>query len=505
MLLYFIGSNLVPSGVASCGEILQEFHPDRVRLVYLNSNIKHVEINDGRMYVPVQLSHKVHFISDLIDKSEWLSSSTSWIFPNNSTVAYDVALDLLLSLQNESRASYKAFIVGMIHSNTAASIELALKNSHFLSSIISVSKEIFGKVEPRNIEKLPHRKLIYPTKFGFGNIKKENIDLPLSIAYVGRLEEEQKRVSRLLRLLETLDSSGEPFSVNIYGSGEGLHDLALQKQRFDSFKSLVQLHLHGRVAHGEVERLLHHSDVMVLTSDFEGSPLAILEAMSMGVVPVVMYYGDEVRELIDHGENGFVVDRGDVAAMAALLCNITKDRRLLQRLKRAALDSTKARISPRLWIDTIKDMSHKRRTLNASCETELVKLMALADMRIASLRSNERLAIWGAGELGRTLFDLIRESRPDLEVVAMVDEKLSVYISNYCTVDLVKPSQLLDFHIDKILIASRYYVLEITTQVQKLYDGYQRKPLLIQTFAMDDHLAETMTLSRVDVPTVHKP
>ena len=453
--------------------------------MYLNSNTDKAEVKNGRLYLPIQASHKVSYICKLVSESGWLDCTPLWILPNNSSVAYDIAFTLFKFLEAKLGSICQAHVVGVIHSNASPSIDLVLKHSFFLSGIVSVSKEIFNRTETDNIDRVPHVNLLYPANFAAENISSSNLDSPLSVVYVGRLEEEQKRVSRVLRLLEALNYSGEVFNVDICGSGDRYSDFELLKQRFDSPSSSIQLRLHGWVARDEVARILSRSDVVVLTSDFEGSPLVILEAMSTGVVPVVMYYGDEVRELINHGESGFVVDRGDVSAMASVLCDLAKDRVSLQRMKDAALDASRARVSPKLWLDTLRDMSGKRVEKAPGRQTELVNLMALAMRKIVRFRSNEKLAIWGGGELGRTLLDLIRESRPDLQVVAIVDEKLSIYISNYCNVDLVKPRQLLEFYIDKILIASRYYEVEIKTQVQTLYEGSNHKPLLIQPFATD--------------------
>ncbi|QVL52060.1 MAG: glycosyltransferase [Cyanobium sp. M30B3] len=47
-----------------------------------------------------------------------------------------------------------------------------------------------------------------------------------------------------------------------------------------------RIHFHGRVAPEQAQPLLHRNQAILLMSDFEGLPVALLEAMAAGVVPV---------------------------------------------------------------------------------------------------------------------------------------------------------------------------------------------------------------------------
>ncbi len=82
-------------------------------------------------------------------------------------------------------------------------------------------------------------------------------------------------------------------------------------------------------------QLLAASDVMVSPSVSDGTPNSLLEAMSAGSFPVV---GDieSVREWVTSGENGFLVDAGDSAALADKLSTAIADRSL--RAKAATLN-----------------------------------------------------------------------------------------------------------------------------------------------------------------------
>ena len=47
--------------------------------------------------------------------------------------------------------------------------------------------------------------------------------------------------------------------------------------------------------------------MIVLLSDYEGTPLSLLEGMANGLVPIVMDIGGGVGDLVQHGYNGLVV------------------------------------------------------------------------------------------------------------------------------------------------------------------------------------------------------
>jgi len=71
----------------------------------------------------------------------------------------------------------------------------------------------------------------------------------------------------------------------------------------------------GRLTAADMAGLLSRSQVMVSPSEHDGTPNSLLEAMACGALPVV---GDleSLREWIDDGENGLLIDPSDPAALA---------------------------------------------------------------------------------------------------------------------------------------------------------------------------------------------
>lgn len=88
------------------------------------------------------------------------------------------------------------------------------------------------------------------------------------------------------------------------------------------------------------------ADVFVMSSLWEGLPRALVEAMKSGK-PAVCYATDGVLDLIKNGENGFTVEPGDHAALAARVTALLKDEPLRKRVGEAAAAS----IGPEFDID----------------------------------------------------------------------------------------------------------------------------------------------------------
>lgn len=74
----------------------------------------------------------------------------------------------------------------------------------------------------------------------------------------------------------------------------------------------------------DIPGILSGTDVLVLTSLWEGLPVAVLEAMSCGL-PVVATNTGGIQEVLIEGETGFLVPAEDMEQMSEKLCRLLKD------------------------------------------------------------------------------------------------------------------------------------------------------------------------------------
>jgi glycosyltransferase involved in cell wall biosynthesis len=67
------------------------------------------------------------------------------------------------------------------------------------------------------------------------------------------------------------------------------------------------------------------ADAFVLPSTAEGSPLALLEAMPLGIPIVAAQSGGATAEILTHGQTGLIVADGDATALADALHTLIRD------------------------------------------------------------------------------------------------------------------------------------------------------------------------------------
>jgi predicted O-methyltransferase YrrM len=159
----------------------------------------------------------------------------------------------------------------------------------------------------------------------------------LRIVYAGRLVQYQKRVLDYVELARRLDLTGLPYEITLIGTFSKHGDDG------DTFHRLAAAHLDngrirlaGRRSHEEILTHLDESDLFVLLSEFEGLPLALVEAMARGCVPVAAEMESGVPEIINSGENGLIVPGRDYDEWARQIAQLGADRRRLGRMSRKA-------------------------------------------------------------------------------------------------------------------------------------------------------------------------
>lgn len=90
----------------------------------------------------------------------------------------------------------------------------------------------------------------------------------------------------------------------------------------------------------DVAEMLSACDIFALASDWEGSPLAVLEAMAAGL-PVVATAVGGVPELVEDGVTGILAPPGDVQALASALEALVGDPQRRREMGQAARERSK--------------------------------------------------------------------------------------------------------------------------------------------------------------------
>jgi glycosyltransferase involved in cell wall biosynthesis len=92
----------------------------------------------------------------------------------------------------------------------------------------------------------------------------------------------------------------------------------------------------GEQPDSRVTKTLAESHLLVVPSSHEGFGIAYLDAMGYGVVPIGSTSGGALS-IIDHAENGYLVDPGDLPGLIGYIERLASDRSLLSRMAHKAL------------------------------------------------------------------------------------------------------------------------------------------------------------------------
>lgn len=162
----------------------------------------------------------------------------------------------------------------------------------------------------------------------------------------------RKGVHDLLEAIRLLKERGETADMQVVIAGSGEEEQALRQQ-------CTALGLDGCVTFAgwtdsEKKRaLLEQSHLLVLPSYNEGLPIAILEAISYGM-PVVSTDVGDISAAVRDGENGWLIQPGDTAALADRIRRVFDSLEGYQAMSDASRALAEAQFSDTTYFDQMK-------------------------------------------------------------------------------------------------------------------------------------------------------
>lgn len=153
------------------------------------------------------------------------------------------------------------------------------------------------------------------------DIKKSSLTEKRVIA-VGRLDY-QKGFDKLIDawyLLMQKNPSLRDWRLEIFGQGEW-HDLLNDQIRNLGISESVRINEPTNDIYSEYEK----SSLLVMSSNYEGFGMVLVEAMGCGVPCVSFACPCGPRDIIEDGANGFLVDPGDIEGLAGGMTRLMKD------------------------------------------------------------------------------------------------------------------------------------------------------------------------------------
>ena len=181
----------------------------------------------------------------------------------------------------------------------------------------------------------------------------ERSEATADIITTGRLTKQKNQKMLIRAYAKIADRISD--NLVIYGDGELLPEL----------EALVsELKLEGRVrlpgATKDVAGVLSTAKVFVLSSDFEGMPNSLMEALAVGVPSISTDCPcGGPREIIKDGENGLLCPVGDDNALSAAILRLAVDKDTAENIAACAKERAKA-FAPEIviakWLDYVENL-----------------------------------------------------------------------------------------------------------------------------------------------------
>lgn len=175
---------------------------------------------------------------------------------------------------------------------------------------------------------------------------------------VGRLDY-QKGFDRLIQAWQLVQHTGKftDWKLDIFGQGEWQEML---QQMIDKAELQDSVRLNRPTK--QIGEEYVKSDMLVMSSNYEGFPMVMIEAMACGLPVVSFDYKCGPKDIIQPGINGLLVPNGDIQALADAMMKVMEDeayRKMLSLNARKVVDTYSEQAVMAQWIRLFTSITAK--------------------------------------------------------------------------------------------------------------------------------------------------
>lgn len=188
--------------------------------------------------------------------------------------------------------------------------------------------------------------------------KKHSDVLRKRIIAVGRLDY-QKGFDRLIeawRIIQ-LHPEFQDWQLDIFGQGEWKEMLQGRIHQYG-----LQDTLHINVPTQQIGEEYANSSLLVMSSNYEGFPMVMIEGMACGLPVVSFDFKCGPKDIIQHEQNGLLVKNGDIPGLAEAMMKVMGDEVLRKRMSEEAKKVTETYSEEKVmkqWVELFEGLVRK--------------------------------------------------------------------------------------------------------------------------------------------------
>ena len=300
------------------------------------SNISSIQVlgnllhNEGfTMYYASSYTNKFLRLLDMVKSCINLSKKVDFVLIDTySTTNFYYAL-IISQLCRILRVKYIPILHGgnletrLIKNNKIS--ELVFKNAYKLVAPSYFLKTVFENHNYSNVIYIPNSIEIY--NYNFKNRSIETIKLLWVRAFAEIYNPEQAIFVLEALLKQGYDTELTMIGPDVDGSMTKVKNLANNKN--------LKVNFTGKLSKHEWIEISKENNIFINTTNFDNTPLSVIEAMALGI-PVVSTNVGGLPFLISDSEDGLLVPPSDVNAMVKSIVKLKKDQDLKDKLVNTA-------------------------------------------------------------------------------------------------------------------------------------------------------------------------
>lgn len=170
-----------------------------------------------------------------------------------------------------------------------------------------------------------------------------------TVLFLGRIEE-NKGIYEIIEAFKML-VKGSNFRFVLCGDGP------LKDYCIETFGTILggDFEYKGVISGQNKIDTIKEADFFILPSYFEGLPMALLETMAAGVVPIVTNVGS-MKQVVEHGMNGLLVEKKNSKDLYEKLKTIFTNQALCHQLSENAKNTVSEHYDIKNYIDQLNDI-----------------------------------------------------------------------------------------------------------------------------------------------------
>jgi len=157
--------------------------------------------------------------------------------------------------------------------------------------------------------------------------QKENI-----ILFVGRMVENIKRMSIIVKCWSLICDKYKDWKLVFVGDGP---DLEKTKKIAKPFPNICFEGFKDSAPY------FAKANMLLMTSRYEGLPMTLIESQNFGCIPIAMNSFVSVSDIIDDGQNGFIIPNGNLNVLTEKVCLLMDNAKLREKMAKNGMESVK--------------------------------------------------------------------------------------------------------------------------------------------------------------------